>query len=71
MAPIPTYLLLTGDTLALGPLTAWVFSVSFPGAWLGWFLRTPMVGTPHLRYPVATATGLPASRAPPRWGSPS
>ena len=56
VAPIPAYLLLTGDTLALAPLTAWVFSVSFLGVWVAWFLRAPMVGNPHLRYPVGIAT---------------
>lgn len=56
VAPIPAYLLLSGETLGLLPLTAWVFSVSFLGVWVAWFLRVPMLASTQLRFPVGIAT---------------
>ncbi|MEQ8663898.1 MAG: OPT family oligopeptide transporter [Gammaproteobacteria bacterium] len=56
VAPIPAWLLISGDTIALLPLTAWVFSVSFLGVWVAWFLRVPLLAAPRLRFPVGIAT---------------
>lgn len=39
VAPIPAYTLLTGNQLAALPMIAWVFSVSFLGIWIAWYLR--------------------------------
>ncbi|MEX2480060.1 MAG: OPT/YSL family transporter, partial [Gammaproteobacteria bacterium] len=56
VAPIPAYLILTGETLHLVPMTAWVFSVSFLGVWVAWFLRGPLLSDPRLPFPVGVAT---------------
>lgn len=56
VAPIPAYLILTGDTLKLLPLTAWVCSVSLLGVGVAWFIRAPLLGDRHLRFPVGVAT---------------
>lgn len=56
VAPIPAYTMLTGhapDTLAL---VAWVFSVSFLGVWVAWYLRPSFVVGTELRFPEGMAT---------------
>lgn len=56
VAPIPAYLIMSGESIALLPLCAWVFSVSFLGIWVAWWLRAPMLGNPALPFPVGVAT---------------
>lgn len=56
VAPIPAYTLLTGQQLPTLPLIAWVFSVSFLGIWVAWYLRRSMVEDTRLRFPEAVAT---------------
>lgn len=56
VAPIPAYTLLTGEQLPTLPLVAWVFSVSFLGIWVAWYLRRSMVEDTQLRFPEAVAT---------------
>ncbi|UCJ15790.1 OPT/YSL family transporter [Pseudomonas sp. MM211] len=56
VAPIPAYTLLTGQQLPTLPLVAWVFSVSFLGIWVAWYLRRSMVEDTRLRFPEAVAT---------------
>lgn len=56
VAPIPAYTLLTGQQLPTLPLMAWVFSVSFLGIWVAWYLRRSMVEDTRLRFPEAVAT---------------
>ncbi|NQD81388.1 OPT family oligopeptide transporter, partial [Pseudomonas sp. CrR14] len=56
VAPIPAYTLLTGQQLPTLPLMAWVFSVSFLGIWVAWYLRRSMVEDKRLRFPEAVAT---------------
>ncbi len=56
VAPIPAYTMLTGhspDTLAL---VAWVFSVSFLGVWVAWYLRPSFIVGSELRFPEGMAT---------------
>lgn len=56
VAPIPAYTLLTGNTLAAAPMMAWVFSVSFLGIWIAWYLRPSLVSDPTLTFPEGMAT---------------
>lgn len=56
VAPIPAYLIMSGESIALLPLCAWVFSVSFLGIWIAWWLRGPMLGNAALPFPVGVAT---------------
>ena len=56
VAPIPAYTLLTGHTIAMWPLMAWVFSVSFLGIWVAWFLRPSLIAKSELQFPVGMAT---------------
>ncbi len=56
VAPIPAFTLITGQQLALLPLTAWVFSVSFLGIWVAWYLRPSLILRAGLRFPEGVAT---------------
>jgi putative OPT family oligopeptide transporter len=56
VAPIPAYTLLTGDALAAAPMMAWVFSVSFLGIWIAWYLRPALLDDPNLTFPEGMAT---------------
>ncbi|TLX63222.1 OPT family oligopeptide transporter [Stutzerimonas nosocomialis] len=56
VAPIPAYTLLTGQQLDTLPLIAWVFSVSFLGIWVAWYLRRSLVVDSGLRFPEGMAT---------------
>ena len=56
VAPIPAYLIMSGESIALLPLCAWVFSVSFLGVWIAWWLRAPMLVNAALPFPVGVAT---------------
>lgn len=56
VAPIPAYTLLTGESLSLLPMMAWVFSVSFLGIWIAWYLRPSLVNDPDLKFPEGIAT---------------
>lgn len=56
VAPIPAYTMLTGDALSALPLTAWVFSVSFLGIWIAWYLRPSLINDTGLTFPEGMAT---------------
>jgi uncharacterized oligopeptide transporter (OPT) family protein len=56
VAPIPAYTLITGQQLDSLPLTAWVFSVSFLGVWVAWYLRPSLIVEAQLRFPEGMAT---------------
>ncbi|MGR3890478.1 OPT family oligopeptide transporter [Pseudomonas sp. 1152_12] len=56
VAPIPAYTLLTGNTLDALPMIAWVFSVSFLGIWIAWYLRPSLLNEKALKFPEGMAT---------------
>lgn len=56
VAPIPAYTLLTGHQLDPIPMMAWVFSVSFLGIWIAWYLRPALLNDPGLKFPEGMAT---------------
>ncbi|MBK3869004.1 OPT family oligopeptide transporter [Pseudomonas stutzeri] len=56
VAPIPAYTLLTGQQFDALPLMGWVFSVSFLGVWVAWYLRPSLIATSGLRFPEGMAT---------------
>jgi uncharacterized oligopeptide transporter (OPT) family protein len=56
VAPIPAYTLLTGEALPPLPMAAWVFSVSFLGIWIAWYLRPSLIDDSELKFPEAVAT---------------
>ena len=55
-APLPAYTLLTGQQLGSPALMAWVFSVSFLGVWVAWYLRPSLIVSAGLRFPEGMAT---------------
>ena len=56
VAPIPAYTLLTGQQLDPVPMMAWVFSVSFLGIWIAWYLRPALLNDHGLKFPEGMAT---------------
>jgi len=56
VAPIPAYTLITGQQFETVPLMAWVFSVSFLGIWVAWYLRPSLIVEAQLRFPEGMAT---------------
>lgn len=56
VAPIPAYTLITGQQLDTLPLMGWVFSVSFLGIWVAWYLRPSLIVEAQLRFPEGMAT---------------
>jgi len=56
VAPIPAYTLLTGQQLDAVPMMAWVFSVSFLGIWIAWYLRPALLNDHGLKFPEGMAT---------------
>ncbi|CAN2971422.1 MULTISPECIES: OPT family oligopeptide transporter [Pseudomonas] len=56
VAPIPAYTLLTGNQLEAIPMIAWVFSVSFLGIWIAWYLRPSLLNDKALTFPEGMAT---------------
>ncbi|QXI46002.1 OPT/YSL family transporter [Pseudomonas anuradhapurensis] len=56
VAPIPAYTLLTGHQLDPLPMMAWVFSVSFLGIWIAWYLRPTLLADHGLKFPEGMAT---------------
>jgi uncharacterized oligopeptide transporter (OPT) family protein len=56
VAPIPAHTLLTGQALDALPMMAWVFSVSFLGIWIAWYLRPSLVDDDALIFPESAAT---------------
>ncbi|KPW99578.1 OPT family oligopeptide transporter, partial [Pseudomonas syringae pv. cerasicola] len=56
VAPIPAYTLLTGQQLDAVPMIAWVFSVSFLGIWIAWYLRPSLLNDTSLKFPEGMAT---------------
>lgn len=55
VAPIPAYTLITGQQFDALPLVAWVFSVSFLGIWVAWYLRPSLIIETQLRFPEGMA----------------
>ncbi|MCI0997292.1 OPT family oligopeptide transporter [Pseudomonas sp. ICMP22404] len=56
VAPIPAYTLLTGQQLDAIPMVAWVFSVSFLGIWIAWYMRPSLLNDKALKFPEGMAT---------------
>ena len=56
VAPIPAHALITGERMQMLPMMAWVFSVSFLGIWVAWYLRPTLVERSGLRFPSGVAT---------------
>lgn len=56
VAPLPAYTLLTGNALPALPMMAWVFSVSFLGIWIAWYLRPSLINDAELKFPEGMAT---------------
>ncbi len=56
VAPIPAHTLLTGEALPAAPMMAWVFSVSFLGIWIAWYLRPSLIDDAELKFPEGMAT---------------
>lgn len=56
VAPIPAYTLLTGNQLEAISMIAWVFSVSFLGIWIAWYLRPSLLNDKALTFPEGMAT---------------
>ncbi len=56
VAPIPAYTLLSGHQLDPVPMMAWVFSVSFLGIWIAWYLRPALLNDHDLKFPEGMAT---------------
>nr|WP_241509329.1 OPT/YSL family transporter [Stutzerimonas zhaodongensis] len=56
VAPIPAYTLIAGQQFDTLPLVAWVFSVSFLGIWVAWYLRPSLIIETQLRFPEGMAT---------------
>jgi len=56
VAPIPALAVLTGENLPWGTLAVWVFSVSFLGVWIGWYLRPRLIVQSNLVFPAGMAT---------------
>lgn len=56
VAPIPALTLLTGQQLPWPALMLWVFSVSFLGIWVAWFLRRQFLESAALAFPAGVAT---------------
>ncbi|MFK0269117.1 OPT family oligopeptide transporter [Pseudomonas asiatica] len=56
VAPIPAYTLLTGHQLDPLPMMAWVFSVSFLGIWIAWYLRPALLDDHGLKFPEGMTT---------------
>ncbi len=56
VAPIPAHALITGESLPAMQMMAWVFSVSFLGVWVGWYLRPLLIERGRLRFPAGVAT---------------
>lgn len=56
VAPIPAYTMLTGQQIDWMPMMAWVFSVSFLGVWVAWYLRPALIEESPLRFPNGMAT---------------
>ncbi|WP_407294518.1 OPT family oligopeptide transporter [Stutzerimonas zhaodongensis] len=56
VAPIPAYTLISGQQFDTLPLMAWVFSVSFLGVWVAWYLRPSLIVEAQLRFPEGMAT---------------
>lgn len=56
VAPLPAYTLLTGNALPALPMMAWVFSVSFLGIWIAWYLRPSLINDAALKFPEGMAT---------------
>ncbi|MEM7192641.1 MAG: OPT/YSL family transporter, partial [Pseudomonadota bacterium] len=55
VAPIPALAVMSGENLPWTTLTVWVFSVSFLGLWVGWFLRPRLIEQSGLVFPAGMA----------------
>lgn len=55
VAPIPALAMITGENLSLHLLLPWVFSVSFLGIWVAWYLRESLIVKEALTFPAGVA----------------
>lgn len=56
VAPIPALALISGDNLPWPSLMIWVFTVSFLGIWVAWYLRPRFILRSNLVFPAGVAT---------------
>jgi uncharacterized oligopeptide transporter (OPT) family protein len=56
VAPIPALAMLSGGNLPAPALVVWVFSVSFLGIWVAWYLRESLLLRSGLAFPTGAAT---------------
>ena len=56
VAPIPALAMLSGGNLSAVELVPWVFSVSFLGIWVAWYLRSALILRADLPFPTGRAT---------------
>jgi putative OPT family oligopeptide transporter len=56
VAPIPALAMLSGGNLPAAELVVWVFSVSFLGIWVAWYLRESLLLRSGLAFPTGRAT---------------
>jgi uncharacterized oligopeptide transporter (OPT) family protein len=56
VAPIPALAMLSGGNLPAPELVIWVFSVSFLGIWVAWYLRASLLLRSGLAFPTGAAT---------------
>ena len=56
VAPIPALAMLSGGNLPASQLIVWVFSVSFLGIWVAWYLRASLILRGNLPFPTGRAT---------------
>jgi putative OPT family oligopeptide transporter len=56
VAPIPALAMLSGGNLPAPEMVVWVFSVSFLGIWVAWYLRESLILRSGLAFPTGRAT---------------
>jgi uncharacterized oligopeptide transporter (OPT) family protein len=56
VAPIPALAIISGESLPIPQLIAWVFAVSFLGIWVAWYLRASLILRGQLPFPTGRAT---------------
>ena len=56
VAPIPALAMLTGSNMPATQLVVWVFTVSFLGIWVAWYLRASLILRYELPFPTGRAT---------------
>jgi len=56
VAPIPALAMITGTNMPPTQLVLWVFTVSFLGIWVAWYLRASLILRADLPFPTGRAT---------------